>query len=321
MSDFSPDPQPPSYDQQALFDRFVRVPSNANACQSACSLLQGMNRFVMFSGPSGWGKSHLLKNLSAVLEDRLGEAVPIRRCESWISRPEGADSALPLLLEHVQIIGSSPRVRQRLRLILERRIRGGKPTVLTHTQERGGRFLPLLLPGGSHWKQATIRTPVLAERVVMVHQISMNSGLKLPPHLVSFIARRVGRSGSSLRSSLQRLHLVADDWQEQGMALRAAGILGPMLSEEGGWDIRDHIFETLQPHLSRLSPTARDEFCIYLMHEVQSLSEDQVGSYFDKSSGQVYRIAKKVAAKVESGEFRSLHAECSQRLLESFFAS
>ncbi|MBL8048846.1 MAG: hypothetical protein JNJ45_09205 [Chthonomonas sp.] len=321
MSEFAHESNSSKVDQRHLFDRFVRIPSNAYACESAISLLQGMSRFVLFSGPSGWGKSHLLRNLAQVLSERLGETVPIHRGESWILKPERADSPAPLLLEHVQIIGASPRVRQRLRLILERRIRGGKPTVLTHTQERGGRFLPLLLPGGSHWRQATLKTPTLAERVVMVHQMSLNSDLRLPPHLVSFVARRAGRTGTSISSALQRLQLVSPDWHEPHMALRAAGILGPILGEEGGWDVRDHIFESLQPPLSALATTAREEFAIYMMLEVHALSEDQVACYFGRTSGQVYRIAKKVAGKVASGEYAPLQRECSDRLLDSFFAS
>lgn len=303
----------------ALFSGFVRLPSNASACESALALVEGRSKFVMLSGPSGWGKTHLLRNISTCLAAQADQPVPIECCPTWIEKPTGADSPRPLLLEHAQVVGTSTRVRQRLRQIIERRMRGGKPTVLTISHERMGRFFPLLLPGGSHWKAANLRTPAPAEKIVMVHQLSHGSGLLLPPPLVSFVARRAGRTGATIMGALQRLTLVHMDWRDPLVALKAVGVLQPLLSEEGGWDVRDHTFEALAPHLDSLKPQQREEFCIYVMHHLQALPEDQVACYFGRAPGQIYRIAKQGCKRVQGGEWTEMVARCEKALLDSFF--
>jgi len=296
---------------------FVTLPSNSGALDSILMFSSGISPFVALVGPSGWGKSHLLNGAAQHLERETGREMVVQNLKEWIERAQGADSLLPLMLDDVQVIFESARLRQDLRKILERRVRGGKPTLLSFSMNKS-RSLKLFLPSFRSWTVAPLEAPKASERAPFVRSVASHNGLYLSEELTHLLNRRVVRTGGSLLGAIKRLKLIRPDWSSPKATLKACGVLYPLFAEEGGWDMRDHTYETLARALGTTDKRLLDEMCIYVMHHVQGVSEEAVGCYFGLTSGQVYSISNRIAARVASGEIADLYQRGTHELLQSF---
>lgn len=296
---------------------FVTLPSNSGALDSILLFSSGLLPFVALVGPSGWGKSHLLRGAAHHLHKETGQKLDVYNLKEWIERAPGADSSMPLMLDDAQGIYESARVRQELRKILERRVRGGKPTLLSFSMNKG-RSLKLFLPQFRSWTVAPIEAPRAKERTPFVQTVAAHNGLTLSDELTQLLNRKVIRTGGSLLGAIKRLKLMRSDWSSPRATLKACGVLYPLFLDEGGWDMRDHTHETLCPVLRCADKKTREEMCIYVMHHLQGISEEAIGSYFHLSAGQVYSISNRIAARIASGEMADLSQACCENLLTSF---
>ncbi|MCE9559682.1 MAG: hypothetical protein K8R88_12105 [Armatimonadetes bacterium] len=304
------------------FGSLVNLPSNSNAVESALLFSAGLHEFVCLLGPTGWGKSHILRATAHAVKRETGVKIPIETTGAWVETLARSDSPLPLFLDDAQIALSNTRIRQRLRMVLERRIRGRKPVILAFTSDGQSRLLKSLLPNSQKWHISSIKLPTGSEKVALVQAVAKTQGLKLPDPLVRLISKRLVLTGGSLVGALQRLALVQTDWTSSCGILRACGVLDPLFCGEAAWDLRDHTHEVLFKALEQFSPDVnREEFILYMMHQILGITEEQIAGYFGISSCRVYGLSNQITARVTSGELLELRQMCCRSLVQSFTSS
>lgn len=201
----------------------------------------GLNAFSVIVGPSGWGKTHIMECVSEKLSQRCHPAPLVMSATEWLSGTHASDPALPLLLDDVQELTTRPRSRIQLRVALERRIRGGRPTMLAFTAPKRTRHLSAVLPSAKDWMVGTISEPAPSERMLIIAQLAEAHGLNLSTSLTRVIANKMRGNGRTLMGALRRLRLHGPHWNDIGSTLKACGLLEPFFADSGSWDLRGHI--------------------------------------------------------------------------------
>src|SRR5436305_2223096 len=129
-----PQPSDPQCQRNDLtFGSFMCLPSNMHALESARLFSNRSASFVALVGPSGWGKTHLLRASSDALRPEFLRSVGVSEASDYAVNPSRPDVHAPLLLDNVQGALDRSRARLQLRLALERRVRSGRPTLLSFT--------------------------------------------------------------------------------------------------------------------------------------------------------------------------------------------
>lgn len=313
---------------RALFDRerhgFLNVASlssNVKAVEASMLFAGGLTPFVALVGGSGWGKTNLLNAAASTLRSALGATPKVMNAIDWVNHGQHADSHSPLLLDNMQAVLNSPRMRQKARLMLEWRVRLVKPTLAAFTAPISSRQLSSLLPTPREWNIAHILEPNLEERMVVVRHLAAGEGLLLSERIVRLLSHRVKGNGRTLAGCVHRLKLIQSRWMEPEAVLRACGVLQPFLSSADGWDIRDHISEMIERLWSRYpvdeSAIRRKDMCVYLMMHIVGLSEEDVASYYRLSPGEAYAVANRVATQRQQGQLGDVPERCIDGLLAS----
>lgn len=282
----------------------------------------GLCPFVALVGPTGWGKTHLLDAVAGTLRANDSEVVRVHAASDWLGNANRPETRV-LLLDDVTDVLSRPRARQQLRIVLERRARAGKPTMLALTAPSITRSIRSALPCPREWTLAPIESPTPDERETVVRHVASCTGLKLSETIIRLIAARAAANGRSITGALQRLKLVDRRWVGAHAVLRACGILQPHLSDATGWDLRDHVNDVLgrewasQPH----SPTRTNRVGVYLMLHAMGLSEDEVARYYRLQPGEAYAAAQEFASECANLEVRRAYGAFVDSLVRSFEAA
>ena len=300
--------------ERTAFGSIAALPSNVKAIEACLLFSWGMQALVAVVGPSGWGKTHLLNASAEHIRRRIGQRVPVNTARDWLETNARPDGSLPLILDDVQDVLSSPRACQQLRLVLERRVQGGRPTLLSFTSPKVTRAIRAFLPSQRTWHIRQISAPDNAERELVVRQIAATQNLMLSQRLVRLLAHKTDGTASTIAGALQTLRLVRDQWVEPCEVLQACGVLVPYLADKQGWDLRDHVAETVSAAVPTVGGKSRQELCVYLMVTKMGLSEKDVASYFHLEPGAVYQQANAQAARADSDESLST---CEQAILRS----
>lgn len=269
---------------------FATLGSNVAACEMAATFVQGIHHFCALIGPSGWGKTHLMQSILQGVTQNGNSSAQLLVTSAWLSTHPRAEQIPILLLDHAEDAFSQARTRQALRTLMERRVRLGKPTFLSFTQEQKNGAVRQLLQGRD-WVIAEIQRPTRPERVHVVEQLARNHILQLSDKLIGLVARRVVGNGNSLEGALSRLELCGKEWKLPSEELRALGILEPLLSMRKGWDLRDHVAEVAQ----RVSddPSEAEGLAAYAMVRWLHLHESDVAAYFGSHTNDLYTSLKK----------------------------
>lgn len=296
------------------FSNFHSLPSNVYGVEAALLFANGLIPFACIHGPSGWGKTHLLRAAASTITANSKFDCPVWSLRDWIDNPQRADNGQPLILDDAHEVFQSARARQFLRAILERRIRGGKPTLIAMTMPRLHRHMrSYLLSQGRDWSMGQVAEPNIVEKRKLVDHIAEGFGLTMNPGLTALIARRIGKSGHGMVGAIQRLKLVHTNWGEPEYGLKGCGVLHSILNQEGGWDMRDHAYDALMSMPNReiqAAGIAKQEWAVYFLHHILGLSEEQVSSFVRITSGQVYTISNRVASQVVKHELFDAKKEC-----------
>lgn len=286
------------------FASFVPLPSNASAFEAATLFANGLAPFVAIAGPSGWGKTHLLRAMTDTLRADWGTPAVVRSAAEWVAAAGRHDAGTPLVLDDVQDVLARPRLRQHFRRLLERRVQAGRPVALALTHERPERTWRSLLPMPHEWAQGWVRTPEATERILVLRGMAANEKVGLADALVRLLAQKAPGNGLTFAGALSRLRLIQDRWQDAPAILRACGILVPFLSDSRGWDLRDHVYDSVTAFWTRSRrplPVGPHEFAVYAMLELVGLPERDVAAYLQLDPGDAYAIASIIAERRRRG--------------------
>lgn len=279
------------------FASFTILPSNARAVESAALFTCGLSPFVAILGPSGWGKSHLMESVCTVLKSEHRGIASVVSAKDWLTLEQRADLPAPLLLDDIQEAWESPRCRHLLRLWLERRVRVGRPTMVSIENSRFKTRLRQILPQIGEWTVCEVGCPTKQERVPLIVDVADTLGMSLAPELVSMMARRLSGNGRTLRGALQKLQCLRLDWRSADSVVQACGVLQPYCYQAGGTDLRDEISESIASLLKNRGESdaavVRD-VTIYAMRALSGLGEWQVADYFYDTPGAIYAAVQRV---------------------------
>lgn len=302
------------------FATLTALSSNVKAIEASLMFANGLAPFVAIVGPSGWGKSHLLRAAAEMIRREVGLRVQVLPAAQWCSAGARWDSQVPLLVDDAQDVLEKPRSRQALRLCLERRVQFGRPTMITFAAPKVTRTIRGFLPGSRDWHVVAIAVPNQTERELVSRQIAGSAGMTLSPVLHRLIARQATWDGNAMTGALHCLKLIQNRWFDSAEVLRALGILNPYLLDGTGWDIRDHVHETITAFTATKVPIGERanrsiELSVYFMIDRIGLSEGDVAAYFRLRPGEVYALASRLAR--EDSSYASLKAECEAALVAS----
>ena len=289
---------------EVLFDRpgrtfasFAPLPSNVEAVEACLRFSAGVEPLVALVGPSGWGKSHLLSATALHMQKGL---TPLRLAAvvDHLRGPGDVDLPGPLLLEDCQEVLSKPKMRLTLRLLLERRVRAGRPTLLGFTLPRPTRAMGGLLPSERNWTLATLEAPAPEERVLLIEQMAAGEGLALSPRLIRIVATRMHGNGRTLSGALKRLRLSGTSWLDASATLRACGLLDPFFADNPGWDLKLKIVRLAERNQARFGRVLPTDLAIYTMLREAGLGEADVARALEIEPGVAYVRAGRFASEV-----------------------
>ncbi|MBI1756001.1 MAG: hypothetical protein HYR64_02725 [Fimbriimonas ginsengisoli] len=293
------------------FGTLAALPSNVQTIESALLFSTGHLQFLAIVGPSGWGKTHLLEAVAARVRRDLGVGPTVESAMEWVCAGGKAETPGPLILDNVQDLLDGPRTRMTLRVILERRLRAARPTLLAFTAAKPTRPVRHLLPNLREWMLATMPAPDPTERALVIDRIATGEGLRLSPVLVRLMATRMKGNGRTLAGALKRLRLQGVDWMDDFQVLRACGTLDPFFADSSDWDLVEAVVRTLDRAIAPNADLDRGGLALHLLLHGAALNESHVARRFGIEPAKAYAAA----ARFERAS-RSLGlAAASERLL------
>ncbi len=290
------------------FASFAPLPSNVEAVEAALRFSAGHEPLVALVGPSGWGKSHLL-GATATRVMRCAPPLRIASVEEHLRGGGPVDVGGPLLLDDCQEVLAKPKLRLTLRLLLERRARAGRPTMLAFTLPRPSRALAGLLPQERSWLVSTLHAPAAQERATLIEQMATAEGLALSPRLVKIIAGRMHGNGRTLSGALKRLRLAGASWMDAASVLRACGLLDPFFADNPGWDLKSGVVRLAERSRVRFGRVLPTDLAIYSLLHVACLGEADVARALGVEPSAAYLRASRFAAEVQADPMVATYVE------------
>lgn len=220
----------------------------------------------------------------------------------WVHSPAPRDPSEPVILDNVQDAFERARLRLQLRLSLERRVRAGRPTLLSFTAPKPTRVIRSFLPSSKSWIISPVNAPDENERELLVRQMAADEGLKLSDCLVWLMSHRMNGNGCSLMGAFKRLALHNSQWTDPNMTLRACGLLDPCFRDCPSWDLRDHILTCAEEFVSDNMLVPRPVLAVFTMLRIAMLAEADVADYFEANQAALYRQAIDFESRVSDPE-------------------
>jgi len=279
----------------------VTLPSNVQAVEASLLFATGRLPFVVLSGPSGWGKSHLLQASASACS--VVERIPrpaIISAKEFQANAYRIDPSIPLIIDDAQEALDQHKVRIQLRLALERRVRAHRPILLSFTCPKVTRNIKAFLPGyHSAWVSATIEAPSANDRQRVVAAMAKAEGLVVAESLVKILSRKLHGDGRTFEGALKRLRLAGDRWLDSASVLRALGVLNPYFAGHGSWDLREFILEAV--YLRCKTEWNRD-LALHVMLHIALLPEAEVARFMEIEPGTAFSRANRFRNQFEGNE-------------------
>ena len=281
---------------RATFASYAPLPSNVESIEAALRFSAGVEPLVALVGPSGWGKSYLL-SAAAMRMSKTTPPVRLVSVEDFL-RGGTVDLAGALMLDDCQEILGKPKMRLTLRLILERRVRAGRATMLAFTLPRPTRAMAGLLPLERSWLTTTLQAPASPERATLIEQMAGTEGLALSPRLVRVVSTHMHGNGRTLSGALKRLRLAGPTWLDASSTLRACGLLDPFFADNPAWDLKGKVARLAERNRARFGRVLPTDLAIYTMLRVAGLGEADVARTLEIEPSAAYLRASRFAAEV-----------------------
>ena len=296
------------------YERFVVLPSNIDGLEAALMLGSGVNPFVAIVGPTGWGKSHLMRVAAEQFQCDLGVKPKVRPGGHLLHRGRW-DHPGPLLLDDVQQCLSRPREQQALRNALDLRVRLGRPTMVGFTGFKRS-HVEQILPHLEKWTVAEVPTPHAVERQSILRLMAEREGLDLSDRLICALAWLVDGSGDALLGLVQRLGLIQSEWRTFEDELLALGIARPHMSEPNRllkW-ITSSLKSIIEPlGLDEHQDLARS-LAIYYLRKMMGIGESDVSQYYRIEPGDVFSYEHAFELALLDPKVQRLESVCRQGL-------
>lgn len=275
------------------------VASNLAAVEAGIGFLRGDSPFLVLHGPSGWGKTQLVLGLEAEGAER-GVRIKVRDAGNWVAAPNPADQNSGLVLEDLQGLARHPRLRHSCRLLLERRAKSRRPTLLVSTTEYCSAISRMLPSGFPSWQFVAIEQPSDQEKLVIVRALADKLQLRLADEVGTLIARHLRGNGRSLIGALERLKLAKHDWSRPEDVLLACGVLRAYWLGSGGWDARDTVAEAVASTCggAQCEDSMNRTIAYFLLDEL-GLTEHEAASFLKVRETVVYRWAAEVRKSLD----------------------
>ncbi|MCU0315059.1 MAG: hypothetical protein MUC92_00540 [Fimbriimonadaceae bacterium] len=283
------------------------LPFNMQAVEVGMRFGEGLIPYALIVGPSGWGKTHVLRCVEDSLERSSKQVVRAKAVDFLRSslRPEGPEL---LLLDDLSDAMRTPKLRHSLRLMLERRLRAKRPTLVVFTGSKVTPEMLQILPSSRQWETAQVCEPSEGEKSSIVAYLAERIGLSLSPSLARMMARHLDGNGRTYLGALERLKLCDQDWTRPSDLCRAVGVLAPHLSSHT-WDPRDEVFEAVTQVVGEDSSQLTD-LCSYVMLREMQFSEGYVASFLKASPSRIYRNARRVSESMSDPRTAALVQSC-----------
>jgi hypothetical protein len=281
------------------FSSLASLPSNVEAIEAGLLFAAGLSGFVAITGPTGWGKSHLLGVVSRRLRKDEREAPEPLVASDAVANSGLLDTPRPLILDDVQDVMNKPRLKMLLSMGLDRRMRQGRRTMLAFTLPKPTRAMRSLLPNPREWKIAVMGAAEPAERVLLLNQLSATEGLMLSPRLVRVMATQMHGNGRTLAGALKRLRLSGTDWLDSCATVRACGLLAPFFSDNSEWDLEHRILRVAEANRNRFPRVNHIDLALHVMLHSASLNEVHVARSANVEPSEAYGRAGRFRALAE----------------------
>jgi energy-coupling factor transporter ATP-binding protein EcfA2 len=287
--------------KQQNFDSFAVFTSNAQAVECAHLFAAGGAPFVAFVGPSGCGKSHILKATSHRMKSEFLSDVNVIDASCW-ALGRRRDGGSPLILDNVQEAVHQSRVNIQLGLALQRRVRSGRPTLLSFTAPKNSRTIKGFLPNSKDWVVCSVKPPEAAERQQLVKLWAKSEGLVLSESLAWLLSHRMKGNSPALLGALKRLRLYQSQWTDPSMTLRACGMLNMFFADDSGWDLREHLFVSANEYCHNHSQLCPKDLAIFALRRLGDISEVEVARFFEIEPAAAHAIAIQFETRVSNPE-------------------
>ena len=271
---------------------FAPLPSNVPAFEAGVHFASSLTNFVAIVGPCGWGKTHLLQAIAEQYQRQGRGCVQVMDIHRALSAPGRLESARALLLDDVQEVFGKPKLRQLLRVLLERRMKGSRPTILAFTGDKPTRQVKLMLPNSRAWTYGVISEPEAIERMVILRQMAAKEGLAMSEELIKIVAGHMRVNGRTLSGALKRLRLGGEDWTDHRGALEALGVLNPFFSDNPDWDLLHRI------HRASIELGFPKEYALYAMMCIANVPETNVARWADVEPAEAFAVTKQFRCQI-----------------------
>lgn len=280
----------------------AQLPSNAEALRACAEFPRRAGDCLALSGPSGWGKSHLI----GMVCSRLGpEHSLLVRASDLLEDSELIRTPLVLILDGGERIRFQAQAQHALRVALEERRRRGQSTLISFAGPTSIPARRLLAGAGRQWQFVAIGEPNLAERQAIVVEMGRAVGVPLHRALKGVLAAQLRGNGHSLLSALRRLKESRMDCRRVKNLLPALGVVLPFLHDDNGWDARDEVWDASCEACGGEGPEAEALYC-WMLHRQMGLSERRTAAIIGRTGGQVYRMAAEMEQRLHTAEGRQL---------------
>ncbi len=290
--------------------------TNVKAIEAALLFATSHHPFVAISGPSGCGKTLLLGAVHEYLEASPHAKVESMTAEQFLKLESRVGLEKMLILDDCQDVFGKPKQFLRLRLALDRRVRGNRPTIVAFTSNKRDRRISNLLPATRKWCLESIDEPNSMGKVSLVHHLARRERINLSPSFTKIIGAKLLGNGHVIAGALQRLKLERAEWTDSHQILRGCGLLDPYFADNSNWDLRHRIVKVAQEAVIKDFRVSADELSCYLMLHVAGLCESSVANYLDLDPTKCYQFAGKIERLAKNdASIASLVHQCTESTL------
>lgn len=281
-----------------LSPNYAPLSCSLDALRSVDRFARGVVSNVAIGGPSGWGRSHLLRVASAAIWLYQCERVQVHDARSWIESSREPLTSKPVLLDDVHDALATPRTRHHLLSVLRRRSELQRATLISFHANPEMQSLRGLFATSS-WYYTTIREPGIEDRERMVAQFARKRSARISPFGMRLIALMVGGSAHSIEGAIRRLKLVTADWSDPAKILELSGLLLPYREEGSSIDPREVIHDEVGSALIGLGFKSRDRKAIIatVMFDHAHITEHEIADTLMVRPGDVYTMVQSIRSR------------------------
>ena len=302
--------------EETGFKVIAPLHTNVKAIEAALLFATNHQPFVAIVGPAGCGKTLLLGAASDYIKAHGNTNVEFMSAEQFLKLESRIGLEKTIILDDCQDVFGKPKQCLRLRLALDRRVRGNRPTMVAFNCVSRDRRINNLLPAPRKWCLEAIGEPNLAGRISLVHHLARKERLNLSPVFTKIIGAKLLGNGRVIAGALQRLKLEKNEWTDSHQILKGCGLLDPYFADNSNWDLRYRIIRVATDAVTKDQRLEVNELSCYLMIHGAGLCEASVANYLDADPTRCYQDGAKVAKLVKNdASIASLVHTCTESVL------